>query len=142
MDQTNQTDEWNFEAYARPDTHENGQMLLLFYSVSPILLGINMVIYTACVLVGKAIDPILSVSAAMCLERLMLLDRKDNPSIQAALCLSLVGMCMRVVGEYRLPDNLPHDTQQSIFQLSRFAFKREEEGKEEQGGEADGAVWT
>jgi hypothetical protein len=44
---------------------------LLFYGVAPLLLGPTIVCYVSCAMNGTAIDPLLSIGMALCIQRLM-----------------------------------------------------------------------
>lgn len=88
-------DSWTRAAFS-PEVRTDGPFIL-FYALTPLLVGPSVVGYVSCVLEGSSIDPLLAVALALCVHFL----RESNISalgIYGTVCCS-VAIGIRVMGE-------------------------------------------
>lgn len=99
---------------------------VLFYALAPLFTVPSIVCYVSSVLDGRAIDPLLSLTMALCVERLI--DTPLGPastlSIYGTACCALA-FVIRVLGEYkpRLADSDRYNLQAESTQLTERAIK-------------------
>ena len=75
---------------------------LLFYGVAPLLLGPTIVCYVSCAMNGTAIDPLLSIGMALCIQKLMRIptDPFSALGIYGMICC-VAAQLARVLCEYQ-----------------------------------------
>jgi len=134
---SNNTMHWlmNYTTY---EMIEANQSLILFHVISPLLLVPTIVLYTSCILVGKAIDPILSLGASLAIDKLLYMDSTSSPIPYYALAVVILGMLVRVLGEYKLPDPVTYMMHGGQVQLNSRVLQE----IPEIGTEPEGEAWT
>jgi hypothetical protein len=83
---------------------ETNWPFLVFYSLAPILVGPALVCYMACVLEGSAVDPLISVSLALCVEHLSTRPL-GGPTSSFGICatvFAVLSLGMRTLSEFRV----------------------------------------
>ena len=71
---------------------------LLFYSLAPLLVAPSLVAFISCILDGSAIDPLLSISLALCVQYVILCDTSPL-GIYGTVCCA-VAISIRVLADY------------------------------------------
>lgn len=129
---------------------------LLFYGLTPALLVPAMVSYVECALEGSAIDPLLSISTALCIQQFILVPSGSPSSlgIYGVICCGMSAI-VRVMCEYRfmldcrdplrLQEESPHLTQRIVWErenrrareMEELAHEMDEELARELGDPSD-----
>ena len=100
---SNDTMSW-FRNYTAYRVIEPNTPFIIFYVVAPFLVTPTIVLYVSCVLVGKAIDPILALCSSLAIERVFMSREGATVLSVYALAVSILGMIIRIMGECSLPE--------------------------------------
>jgi hypothetical protein len=96
---------------------------LLFYCVAPLFVAPSLFAYTACVIEGSAIDPLLSISLALCVQYFSLCET-STLGIYGTVCCSLAIIC-RVLGEFTPVLNDFHPQSENTLLTQQVVWERE-----------------
>ena len=128
----NETVQW-YHNLTHQGNDENTTRWIIYLALAPLLLVPSLVLYLACILEGFAIDPLLCVSLALSLEY----GTRVGPTvlnIYATLC-ALVGMLLRILGEYELKERPIFTGQQESTALPSVVFRKKRPDPAEPEGE-------
>ena len=135
---SNDTVTW-FRNYTAYRVIEPNTPYIVFYVVAPFLITPTIILYVSCVLVGKAIDPILSLCASLAIERVfMSLSGVTVLSIYA-LSLAIFGMAVRIMGECRLVEISGSSGYDENVQLTTEIIR---DNVANRGSEEEAPAWT
>jgi len=133
----NETVEW-YHNFTQPGQDQAVTKWIIYLSMAPLLLVPLLVLYVACVMHGAAIDLLLCVSLALSIEY----STRMEPTvlnIYAALC-ALVGMLLRVLGEYEHKERDVFNGQEPSTALPPQVFRKPRQA--ETGEEAESLTQT
>jgi len=135
---SNDTMSWvrNYTAYR---VIEPNTPYIVFYVVAPFLLAPTIILYVSCVLVGKAIDPILALCTSLCIERVFMAGEGVTVLSIYALAVSLLGMSVRIIGECKLPELNGRSGYEDNMQLTTEIIRDNIANRQPS---EDGPAWT
>jgi hypothetical protein len=122
---------------------------LLFYGVAPLLLGPTIVCYVSCAMNGTAIDPLLSIGMALCIQRLIRIPSGPFSAlgIYGMICC-VAALLARVLCEYQfvlegwdqvsLQMESPHLTERVVWSRDAHLAQRARESGEQAPSPSDG----
>ena len=135
---SNDTMSW-FRNYTAYRVIEPNTPFIIFYVVAPFLVTPTIVLYVSCVLVGKAIDPILALCSSLAIERVFMSREGATVLSVYALAVSILGMIIRIMGECSLPELRGSSGYDENVQLTTEIIR---DNVANRGSEEEAPAWT